>query len=161
MLSLGHELSVPGFSSSEIGSDTLVRAKPAIMQIKLTNDGQRSLYKLNVKPVVESYVGQDKPILFLWLDAQIIEQIAPKTMVPLTFRIRAHLPGLVAVAIHISDATNNAVMIKRQNETAYQQSPVRWWFHVVDNISVETLKALKTLVAQKQRDAEKPKEKKK
>jgi hypothetical protein len=113
-----------------------------------------------VKPVVESYVGQDKPILFWQQDAQIIEQIAPKTMVPLTFRIWAHNPGLVAVAIHITDATNNVVMAKRQNETAYEQAPVRWWFHVVDNISVEILMALKALVAQKQKDAEKPKTKK-
>lgn len=66
MLSLDYELSVPGFPSSEIGSATLVRTKPADMQINLTNDGQHSLYKLNVKPVIESYVGQDKPQLF-WL----------------------------------------------------------------------------------------------
>lgn len=155
MLSLYFELSVPGFSSSEIGPETLVRMKLAVMQINLTNDGPNSLYKLNVKPVVESYVGQDKPLLFWQQDVQIIDQIAPKAMVPLTFKIWAHFPGLVAVALYVTDATGNAVMAKRQNETAYQQSPVRWWFHVVDSISVETLRALKTLKVQK------PKEKKK
>ncbi len=155
MLSLAFELSVPGFKSSEIGPGTLVRAKPANLQIKLTNDAQTPLYKLNVKPVLESYIGQDKPILFLWSDTQIIEQIAPKAMVALTFIIRAYFPGLVAVAINVTDTANNAVMAKRQHETAYQQTPVRWWFHVVDNISVEILRALKTLKAQQ------PKEKKK
>ncbi len=130
------------------------------MKINLTNDGLMTLHKLNVKPVIESYIGQDEPKLFQWLDAQIIEHIAPKTMIPLTFRIRAHFPGLVAVAVYVTNGTNT-VMAKRQNETAYEQEPVRWWFHVADNISVETLKALKTLVAQRQKDAEKPKEKKK
>ena len=51
MLSIDYELSVPGFSSSEIGYGTFVRAKPANLQINVTNDGQRSLYKLNVKPI--------------------------------------------------------------------------------------------------------------
>lgn len=155
MISLYFELSVPGFQENEIGLGTLVRAKPANLKINVTNDGPRSLYKLNVRPVLESYVGLDKPILFLWSDAQIIEQIAPKAMVPLTFRVWPNFPGLVAVAIHITDETKNAVMAKRQNETAYAQLPVRWWLHVVDNISVEILRALKTLKAQQ------PKEKKK
>ncbi len=155
MLSLGYELSVPGFPRSEIGFETLVRAKPANLQVNVTNDGQMSLYKLNVKPVVESYVGQDKPILFGQRDAQIIEQIAPKAMIPLTFRIWAIFPGLVAVAIYVTDSNNNAVMAKRQTETAYEQSPVRWWFNVIDNISIEILRALKTLKAPK------PKERKK
>ncbi len=159
MFSVGYELSVLGFPPSEIGYNTLVRVNPANLQINLTNDGQMSLYKLNVKPVVESYVGLDKPILFRQLNAQIIDQIAPKTMVPLTFSIWVDFPGLVAVAIYVTDATNNAVMIKRQNETAYEQKPVRWWFHVVDNISIETLRAIKTLKAQKQRAMGKPKTK--
>ncbi len=160
MLSLDYELSVPGFKSNEIGYQTLVRTKPAVMQINLTNDGRNSLYKLNVKPVLESYIGQEDPKLFHWSEAQIIDHIEPKTMVALTFRIWPHFPGLVAVAIHVTDDSNNAVMAKRQTETAYKQLPVRWWFHVVDNISVEILRTLKALVAQTQKDTEKPKTKK-
>lgn len=161
MLSIYYELSVPRFPSSEIGYGTLVRARPANLQVNVTNDGQMSLYKLNVKPVVESYVGQEKPILFMQSTAQIIDQIMPKTMVSLTFSILAHYPGLVAVAIYVTDANGNTVMAKRPKETAYEQSPVRWWFHVIDDISIETLRALKTLVAQRQKDAAKPKETKK
>ena len=159
MLSLDFELSVPRFPSSEIGFWTLVRAKPANLQVNVTNDGQRSLYKLNVKPVLESYVGQDKPILFSQYDAQTIDQIAPKSMLPLTFTIQAFFPGLVAVAINVTDANNNPIMAKRQTDTAYQQLPVRYWFHVIDNISIEILRTLKTLVTQKQKDAGKPKAK--
>ncbi len=157
MLSIDYELSVPGFRENEIDSETLVRAYRANLEIKVTNDGQMSLYKLNVRPVLELYVGQDKPILLSQFDAQTIDQIAPKTMMPLTFSITTNHPGLVAVAIHVTDAADNAVMAKRQNETAYQQLPVRWWFHVIDDISIETLKALKTLIAQKQRATGKPK----
>ncbi len=155
MLSIDFELSVPGFKGNEIGFGTLVRVNRANLQIKVTNDGQTSLYKLNVRPVLESYVGQDKPILFSQFDAQTIDQIAPKTMMPLTFTIWAQFPGLVAVAIYVTDAANNAVMAKRQNETAYQRLPVRWWFHVADNISVETLRALKTLKAQQPKENKK------
>ena len=154
MLSVDYELSIPGFKVSEIGSGTLVRVNPANLQINVTNDGPRSLYKLNVRPLLESYVGLDKPILFLWSDTQIIEEIPPKSMIPLTFRIRAHYPGLVAVAIHVTDATGNTVMAKRPKETAYEQSPVRYWFYVVDNISVQTLRALKALAEQKPKEME-------
>jgi hypothetical protein len=155
MLSLDYELSVPGFPSSEIGGQTLVRAYPANIKIFITNDGQRSFYNLNVQSVLESYVGLDKPLLFKWSDAQILKKITPQTMVPLTFSLWTSYPGLIAVAIHITDSTNNAIMVKRQNETSYKQEPVRWWFYVVDNISIEILKALKALKVQQ------PKEKKK
>ncbi|MBI4180729.1 MAG: hypothetical protein HY528_02250 [Chloroflexi bacterium] len=159
MLSLDSEFSVPGFKVTEIGYRTLVRARLANLQINVTNDGQMALYKLNVRTVIESYVGQDKPILFNQRDAQIIDQIAPKTMMPLTFKISTSFPGLVAVAVYVTDSNNNAVMAKRTNEKAYEQSPVRYWFYVVDDISVETLRAIKALVAQKRKDAEKPKTK--
>ena len=155
MLSIDYGLSVPGFKVSEIGHGTLVRVHPANLQIELTNDAQTPLYRLNVRPVLESYVGLDKPILFLWSDTQSIDEIPPKSMVPLAFRIWAHYPGLVAVAIHVTDSNNNTVMAKRKNEKAYEQSPVRWWFHVVDNISVEILKALKALAAQKAKEKKK------
>ncbi len=155
MLSIDYELAVPGFKVNEIGSGTLVRVNPANLQINVTNDGSGSLYNLSVKPVVESYVGQDEPLLFWRGGAQVIDQIASKAMVPLTFSIRTNYPGLVAVAIYVTDATGNTVMTKRPNETAYQQSPVRWWFHVVDNISVQTLRALRALAAQKPKETKK------
>ena len=159
MLSMDYELSVPGFKTKEIGHQSLVRAHNANLKIRLTNDGQTNLRKLKVEPVVESYIGQDRPMLFLSLDEQTIDEIPPKSMISLTFRIWVNYPGLVAVAVHITDANNNAVMAKRESETTYQEQPVRWWFHVVDNVSVEILKTLRTLVAQKQKDSEKPKTK--
>jgi len=146
MLSIGYQLSVPGFPQDEIGFGTLVRVHVANLNMTVTNDGETSLYKINVRPVIESCVGQEKPILFLQSTTQVIEMLPPKSMVPLTFAIWPHFPGLVAVAIHITDATNDAVMAKREGEKEYQKLPVRWWFHVVDNISIETLRALKTLV---------------
>lgn len=154
MLSIDYELAVTGFKVSEIGPGTLVRVNRANLQINVTNDGSGSLYSLNVKPVLESYVGQDNPILFLQQDAQVIDQIASKAMVPLTFSIWANYPGLVAVAIYVTDATGSTVMAKRPKETAYEQSPVRYWFYVVDNISVQTLRALKALAAQKPKEME-------
>jgi hypothetical protein len=155
MLSIDYELSVPGFRENEIGSGTLVRAYRTDLQIKVTNDGQTSLYKINVTPALESYVGQDKPMLFLWLDKQIIDEIPPKSMVPLTFPIWANYPGLVAVAVYITDATGNVVKAKRQTGTAYQELPVRWWFHVIDDISIETLRVLKALAAKKAEETKK------
>ena len=47
----------------------------------------------------------------------------------------------------MTDAANNAVMAKRVTESSYEQGPIRWWFNVIDNISIETLRALKELVA--------------
>ena len=151
MLSIDYELSVPGFKTKEIGYATLVRSYDANLELQLANDGQTYLRKLKVKPVIESYIGQDKPILFLSMEEKIVDQIPPKSMVPLTFGIWPHFPGLVSVAVHITDANNNAVMAKRESETTYQKEPVRWWFYVVDNISIEILKTLKTLGAQKQK----------
>ena len=151
MLSIDHDLSVPGFKRKEIGVGTLVRVHDANLEIQLTNDGQTYLRKLKVKPVIESYVGQNKPILFLYMDEEIIDEIPPKSMVSLTISIWHNFSGLASVAVHITDANDNVVMAKRQNETTYQKSPVRWWFHVVDNISIEILEALKTLVAQERK----------
>ncbi len=151
MLSMGFELSVPGFKTKEIGHESLVRAHNANLKILLTNDGQINLTKLKVKPVIESYIGQDKPILFLSMEEKIVDQIQPKSMVPLTFGIWPHFPGAISVAVYVTDSNNNDLMAKRQNETTYQQLPVRWWFHVIDNISIEILESLKTLVAQEQK----------
>ncbi len=154
MLSLDYELSVPGFNTNEIGVQTLVRVNAANLRIQLSNDGQTYLRKLKVKPVVESHIGQDKPILLLSVKEKKIKEIPPKGMVPLTFSIWPNFPGLVSIAVYITDADDNAVMAKRQVETTYQRLPVRWWFHVVDNIYIEILKTLKTLVAQKRKDSE-------
>lgn len=153
MLSIDYELSVPGFRREEIHYATLVRAHNANLRIEISNDGRTSLRKLNVKPVIESYVGLNKPILFLSAEEKMINEIPPKSMVPLTFSIWPNFPGVVAVAVHITDANDNAVMAKRQSETTYQKSPVRWWFHVIDDISIEILKTLKTLVAQERKDS--------
>lgn len=161
MLSIEYELSVPGFPADEIGYGALVRARHANLQIQLTNDSQTHLHGLNVRPVVESYVGHNKPMLFLSVDTQIVNEIPPKSMVSLTFRIYAHYPGLIAVAIHITDVTGQPVMAKRAKEEAYEQSPVRYWFYVVDSILIETLRTVKALLAQTQKYMKKPKETKK
>jgi len=128
MLSIDYKLSVPKFPAKEIGYGALVRAYDADLRIEVTNDGRKSLHKINVAPVLESYVGQEKPILFLRVDKQVIDELPPKATVPKTFSIFANYPGLIAVAIHITDAAGNVVKAKRQMEMTYRESPVRWWF---------------------------------
>ena len=155
MLSINYELSVPKFTAKEIGYLTLVRSYDANLTIELTNDGQRTLSKLSVRLVIESYVGQDKPSLFVRRDGQTIEQIRPQNMVPLTFDISSNFPGLVSVAIYVTDASNNAVMSKREEETSYNESPVRYWFHVIDNIPIETLRVLRSLLTKAQENKSK------
>ncbi len=154
MISIDYTLTVRGFPAKEIGYGTLVRAQPGSLQIKLTNDEQGLLSKLDVRLAIESYVGQEKPQLFRWLKEQVTE-IPPKGMVPLTFRIWPLYPGLLSVAVYVTDAANNTVMAKRASESSYEQGPVRWWFHVVDNIEIETLRALKELVAAQQKGMKK------
>ena len=146
MLSMDYSLTVKGFSSKEIGHSTLIRTQRCSLQIQLTNDGQVLLGKLSVRLAIESYVGQEKPQLFQWVKEQVIE-IPSKGMVPLTFRLSPVFPGLLSVAVYVTDAANNAVMAKRSTDTSYEPGPVRWWFHVIDNISIETLRTLKELVA--------------
>lgn len=145
MLSMDFTLTVKGSSQKEIGYATLIRTQPGKLRINLTNDGQR-LGKLNVRLAVESYVGQEKPQLFQWINTQVVT-IPPKGMVPLTYEILPIFPGLISVAVYVTNAANNAVMAKRATDPHYDQGPVRWWFHVVDNISIETLRALRELVA--------------
>jgi len=149
-----YTLSTKGFSAKEIGYATLVRSEYGNLKIHLTNDGQVPLSKINVNLAVESYVGQEKPQLFQWLKDQVTE-IPPKDEVPLTFNILPIFPGLLSVAIYVTDATNNTVMTKRIADPNYDQGPIRWWFNVVDKISIETLRALKELVEVQRKVTEK------
>lgn len=147
MISISYHLVVPGFSQKEIGFMTLVRSHSGKFQIDVTNDWTEPLRGLSVRPVLESYVGQEEPQLFHWADMQVIEEIPPKGMAALEFTFRPRFPGLVSVAFYVTDAAKNAVMAKRKTDSAYVQAPVRWWFHVADDISVETLRALRKLVS--------------
>jgi len=149
MLTIDFDLSVPGFSTNEIGSLTLVREKRANFEIQITNDSQTPVSKLNVKLNLESYVGQIKPILFIRPDPQIINSIPPKSMVPLTFELYPVFPGLVAISVHVTDSSSQIIKIKRPTDKSYQNPPLRWWLHVVDNVSIETLRTLKRLVKQR------------
>lgn len=150
MISIDYEFSVKEFSTTEVGHMTFVRAYKSKFQFDVTNDGTKSLRGLNIRPVLESYVGQEKPQLFQWLDTQVIEEIAPKGMVPIKCEFWPFYPGLVSVALYVTDSNNKAVMAKRKTGSDYKEEPVRWWFHVADDISVETLRALKKLVARKE-----------
>ena len=147
MISINYVLVVPGFSRQEIGIGTMVRSHLGKVQLTVTNDGTDFFRVLRVRPVLESHVGQEKPQLFQWSDTQVIKEIPPKGMVPLEFTFRPTFPGLVSVAFYLTDAANNAVMAKRKTDSSYAQAPVRWWFHVVDDISLQTLRALKALAA--------------
>ena len=155
MLSIDYELSTPEYPLEEIGYGALVRVHNANFQLQITNDGEAPAGKLNVQPVLESYVGQDKPKLFLQLHAQVIENIPPKSMIVLDFILRAHYPGLVAVANYVTDTDIKAVMVKRKTELTYHETPVRYWFYVLDNIAVETLMVLRQLAVQWPKDGNK------
>jgi hypothetical protein len=119
-------------------------------QFDVTNDGQVPIRGLNVRPVLESYVGQEKPLLFQWGDTKVIEVILPKGMVPIEFEFWPIFPGLVSVGLYVTDAANKAVMVKRKTDSSYAQAPVRWWFHVADDISLKTLRTLRKLLARRE-----------
>lgn len=145
MISLDYSLSVPKFATSRIGYSTLVRCYPAHLEVQVRNDGQRSLRQLTVQPVLESYVGQEKALLFVQENPQTIDEITAGAMRAVTFEVIAPYPGLVAVAVHVSDSTGKSVMAKRTEEKQYQELPVRWWFHVLDDTAIETLQAIMAL----------------
>ena len=147
MINIDCSVNVQGFSLKEIGQWTLVRTCRSTFQFDVTNDGSEPLHKLNVRAVMESYVGQEKPQLYQWADTQFIDTIPPKNLVPITFEITPVFPGVVSVALYVTEATNKAVMVKRKEHSSYAEGPVRYWFHVADDMLLEMLKELKILVA--------------
>ena len=147
MISIDCDVNVPGFSQKDIGYWTLVRACKSKFQFNVTNDGLEPLLGLSVRPVMESYVGQEKPQLFQWLDTEVIEEIPPKGMVPIKCEFWPFYPGLVSVALYMTDSTNKAIMAKRKTDSSYEEASLRWWFHVADDISLEILKELRILTA--------------
>lgn len=147
MISIDYNLVVPRSLQREIGYATLVRAYPAKCHIFVINDGTVILQGLSVRLALESYVGQEKPQLFGWSDTKVIKEIPPKGKALLEFTLLPIFPGLVSIALYVTDAPNSAIMAKRKTDTNYAKAPVRWWFHVIDNISLETLRSLKTLAA--------------
>lgn len=143
-VSIGCKVTVPGFAASEIGG-AFVRAYPSKLQVTLKNDGVTRLGGLSVRLVLESYVGQEKPILFQWAEKQVVEEIASKESATLEFECVPRFPGLASVACYVADAAGDAVKVKRPKDASYGEPPVRWYFHVIDDISIETLRALKRL----------------
>jgi len=147
MISIDFEVNVEGWKKKEIGHWTLVRAYPNKFKIDVNNDGTNAIFGLNVRPVLESYVGQEKPHLFQWLDTQVIEKIISKGMVSIECEFWPWYPGLVSVALYLTDSNNKVVMAKRKSGSNYEETPVRWWFHVADDIPLEILRELRKLVA--------------
>lgn len=147
MISIDLDIDVKGFTQKEIGYWTLARAYGNEFQFKVTNDSKKTIRGLNVRPVLESYVGQEKAQLYQWSDTKVIETISPNKMVPIKCKIVPHYPGLVSVTLYVTDADNKAVMAKRKTDSSYEEAPVRWWFHVADDISLEILDTLKQLLA--------------
>ena len=147
MISIDCSVNVQDSSSKEIGFWTLVRAYSGTFQFDVTNDRSKPLHRLNVRAVMESYVGQEKPQLYQWADTQVIDTIPPNNLVPIRFEFTPVCLGLVSVALYVTDAANKAVMVKRKEHSSYAEEPVRYWFHVADDILLEMLKELKILVA--------------
>lgn len=149
MISVSYDTTVTGFSIEEIGYATLVRSYDCKVKFNVTNDRQVALRKLSARAVLESYVGQEKPLLFSWVKPQVIKEIPPKGTVSIEFEFSPTFPGLVSVALYVTDADNKAVKAKRETSSTYEEAPVRWWFHVIDDISFEILMALRELMAKK------------
>jgi hypothetical protein len=147
MISVSYDITVPGFSMKEIGYATLVRSYDTKVKFNVTNDRRVTLRKLSARAVLESYVGQDKPLLFSWAKPQVIKEIPPEDTVSIEFEFSPTFPGLVSVALYVTDAGNKTIKAKRKTSSNYEQAPVRWWFHVIDDISLEILMALRQLVA--------------
>lgn len=147
MISVSYDLTVPDFPKEEIGYSTLVRGYKGKFKFSLTNDGKVTLRKLNARAVIESYVGQEKPLLFAWANTKVIKEITPKGTESIEFEFIPAFPGLVSVALYLTSAANKTVKAKRKTQSNYEQAPVRWWFHVADDASMEILQALKELIA--------------
>ena len=104
---------------------------------------------------MESYVGQIKPVLFLQSDTQVIDSIPPKDTVKLIFEVYPSFTGLISTAVRVTDSLNNNIVLKRNPKELPKESPIRWWWSVADDISIETLRALKKLIKQGSEGAKK------
>jgi len=76
-----------------------------------------------------------------------MKNIAPKGTAKLSFSVYPNFPGVVAVAVSLTNKDGIAIRAKRETEETYEAKPVRWWFHVSDDVSMETLDALRKLLA--------------
>lgn len=148
MITIEYDFSVPRYKRSEIGYHTLVRGKRAEFEFRMTNDSNRSLDNLSVAITLESYIGQDTPKLFRKQDPVTVDKIPHKSMVPLNCVLYPTFPGLIAVSVYVTDSVNNAIQIKKSGEKSYQVDSIRWWFHVVDDISIDILRTLKQLLTE-------------
>jgi hypothetical protein len=113
----------------------------------VTNEGSTSVGGVTLAPVLESYIGQATPRLFSRLAPKTIKNIAPKGTAKLSFRVDPSFPGVVAVAVSLTSKDGRAIRAKRDTGDTFEAEPVRWWFHVLDDISVETLDVLRKLLA--------------
>ena len=136
-----------GRKQSELGNFTLLRAHTTTFNFAVTNEDSTSVEGVTLTPVLEMYVGQATPILFSRLAPKTIKNIAPKGTAKLSFSVYPNFPGVVAVAVSLTNKDGIDIRAKRDTEETYEAKPVRWWFHVLDDISVETLDALKKLLA--------------
>lgn len=149
MISVNYSINVPDFPKEEVPFAMLIRAHVAKFKFDVTNDGKKTIAKINVRAVLESYVGQDKAQLFQWADTKVIQNAIPTNgMESIEFSFFPFYPGLVSVALYVTDFDNNVVEMKRKSDLNYGTGPVRWWFHVEDDISFETLMLLRRLVAE-------------
>lgn len=154
MISIGIDITVPDFLKKEVPYGTLVRAHHGKFKANVTNDGRVLLSNLSVRAVLESYVGQEKPVLFQWADTQVIEAISPRETVSIEFDFLPYFPGLVSIAFYVTGAVKKAVKAKKRSDSSYEEAPVRWWLYVADDISLETLRVLRELVARKKKTKE-------
>ena len=145
MISVDFDIEVEDFPTKEIGYWTLVRAYEAKLKFEVTNDGGKSISGVSVRPILESYLGQEKPQLFQRYETQVIEKIPPDGKVSIEFKALPNHPGLASIALYITDSGQKAVMAKRKGKSDYQDAPLRWWLHVIDDISIDILRELKRL----------------
>ena len=151
MLSLDIDWEVQGLPRDlprgHLKKTRLVKDYLTKVRLTISNNGEDIARGVSVSPILESYVGQERPILFVREEERRIKDIRPNRTASLTFDIMPVFPGLVALAVEVKNTEGRFIKAKRESDRSYSEAPVRWWFHVVDNVAIETLSALQGLRA--------------
>lgn len=147
LLSVEIGWTVPDWKQSQLGDFTLVRGYPAKFNFSVTNEDTTPVAAVTLAPVIESYVGQESPQLFQRLAPRTIKTIAPKGTSKRSFDVYPVFPGVLAVAVSLTDNDGIAIKARRDEQDNFEATPVRWWFHVLDDVSIETLVAVRELLA--------------
>ncbi len=144
MFSVSLESNTPDLR--RLGPFTLVRGYRNRFTLTISNDADTIAEAPSVSLILESYVGQQDPILFTRRAPTTLDDVEPHATATIDWDMTPHFPGLAALAVHITNHDGAAAEAKRKDDKEYAATPVRWWFHVADDISVEIRDSLAGLL---------------